>query len=346
MTAFALGYLVAHGAVLTTVLGAMMLVIIADLTGAAWFDAYRRTSLLLVRLVPWLGILFVPVLVMSPVLYPWARPAQLTPEARSFVEARDTMLSVTAFLVRAVLYWAAWTWLGTRLQRMNAGDRATSTDRGEHVRIAAGGLPLLGLTITLAAFDWFMTISLPWHSSVYGLYCAAGGFLAAVALLGLRGAREPGIGPDECHALAKVMFTAILFWVYLAYAQYVIVWIGDLPREVTWYNDRLRGPWAWIALVLVAGHAVPFVILLFRRARRSATLLAALGGWLLVMHLLDVAWLLAPEAGQRSAGAMLWAVGFFILFTFGLLVPVRSFGHGGTQRDVPWQRARHGRGAR
>jgi hypothetical protein len=190
-----------------------------------------------------------------------------------------------------------------------------------------------------------MTMSLPWHSGVYGFYCGAGGFLAAVALLGFRSAREPGIGPDERHALAQVMFTAILFWVYLAYAQYVIIWICDLPREVTWYNDRLRGPWAWIALFLLAGHAIPFVILLFRRARRSATMLAALSGWFLVMHLQDVAWLLAPEAGPRSASAMLWAVGFFILFTFGLLVPVRPFGHGGIQHGVPWQRTRHGRGA-
>jgi len=162
---------------------------------------------------------------------------------------------------------------------------------------SAAGLPLAGLGLTFAAFDWLMSLTPAWFSTIYGVYYFAGGFLGAlgmVALLAYRG-KEREAAREQYHSLGKLLLTFVLFWAYVAYSQLLIVWIADLPKEVTWYLPRLRGSWGAVGLVLLGGQfAIPFLLLLFRRFNSQARALGYLGAWLLLMHYLDVYWLVMP----------------------------------------------------
>ena len=307
MTAFAMAYLVAYTAVTGTVLGALAMIMIASLTGATWFVVLRRQAENVVALLPWLALLFLPMLALAPHLYPWAAPDRLPAEAREFVERRHAILSLPGFAIRAAIYFAVWIGFATALRR-----ESLRQDRGEPARararlvtLSAAGLPLLGLTMSLAAFDWMMALSLPWHSTVYGLYYCTAGFLAAVALLAVLAGMEarpegplaPLVGPDHRHALGKVMLAGLMLWAYMAYSQFLVIWIGDLPREVVWYLARMKTGWGTLGWLLVLGHfALPFALLLSRGLKRDRRTSLGLGLWLLAMHYLDMEWLLGPEA--------------------------------------------------
>jgi len=202
--------------------------------------------------------------------------------------------------VRAVAYWVTWVALAELLRRASlrqdaAPDDASARALARRMRVvSAAGLPALALTLTFAAFDWMMSLSPTWSSTLYGVYAFAGDGVGALALLAL--AARTSLGVEQRHALAKLLFTFVLFWAYVAYSQYVVVWSGDLPHEVLWYVARLRGGWRALAALLVAGHFVlPALLLLLRAVKRSAFALAAVGAWLLAMHYVDVYWLLLPE---------------------------------------------------
>jgi hypothetical protein len=149
-----------------------------------------------------------------------------------------------------------------------------------------------------------MSLAPTWYSTIYGVDYFAGGMVGALALLAVLVARarrrdelaEP-IGADHFHALAKLLLTFVLFWVYIGFSQLIVVWSGEIPIERAWYVVRMHGGWKLLGGVLVAGHfALPFVALLIRELKRSVAVMAFLGAWLLGVHYLDVYWVMMPDA--------------------------------------------------
>jgi hypothetical protein len=167
--------------------------------------------------------------------------------------------------------------------------------------LAAATLPALGLSFTFAAFDWLMSLAPGWSSTAFGVYWFAGGMLAALAQMALvavaraRAASQDRLPPGLGYGLGALMLTFAVFWAYIAYSQFFIIWIADIPAEVTWYLPRLRGGWGGLALLLLIGQfVVPLLILLFRRAKQSLRVTEMVALWLLAMHYLDNYWLILP----------------------------------------------------
>src|SRR5262249_42971530 len=180
-------------------------------------------------------------------------------------------------------------------------------------RLGAGSLPFLALSITFAAFDWLMSLDPTWYSTIFGVYYFAGSFLGAIALLTLttalaRGANLFGslVSPDHYHNLGNFLLAFTVFWAYIAFSQFMLIWIANLPEEVTWYLVRTGGKWRAVAVALaMAQFVLPFFALLSSEIKRNPRTLAAVAAWILVWHYLDVYWLVMP-ALHREAPAPHW----------------------------------------
>lgn len=282
-------WLAAFAAGVSIALGALILVAVTHLTGARWFDPLRRIALDIAGTLPLFALLFLLLLPGVGRLYPWAH-------APNAVNA--AYLNPAFFVIRAVVYFAIWIAVGLTLRRW-ALARSTGAELPPSQReraLAAVALPALGLTLTFAAFDWLMSLTPAWSSTIFGVYWFAGGFLAALALVALAGALGPmPLDEDRGYALGALLLTFVVFWAYIAYCQYLIIWIGDVPAEVAWYVPRVRGSWGALALVLLFGQfLLPLLALLPHAAKVSSRMLAPVAAWLLVMHYLDCYWLVLP----------------------------------------------------
>jgi hypothetical protein len=296
-----LSYLTAYATGLSLVLGVLILVMIAHLTGAAWFGPLREAANAVIATLPIFAVLFVPVVLGMHLLYPWVPPhPALSAATRESIAAKQHWLNVPFFLFRAALYFSVWIGVALMLRHFEEDRRRRA--------LSAAALPAVGLSFTFAAFDWMMSLSPDWSSTIYGVYVFAGGFLAALALLAAaapsaaRGGLLVNAPPTESyHALGKLLLTFVIFWLYIGFSQLLIIWIADVPSEVTWYLSRLHGSWAGVAALLLAGNFLaPFLLLLFRRIKRAPAVLATIGAWLLGMHYLDVYWLVMPELHSVS----------------------------------------------
>lgn len=292
-------YLAAWSWAATIAIGALVFVMIGHVMKATWTVVFRRAAEAIAGTLPLLALLFVPVLVGMAQLYPWAGPHDaLTPEVHHVLAKKAAWLAPGVFSGRAVFYLAAWLAVAELLRRWSVGqDRAADpvalTTRMRN--LSAAGLPLTGLTLTFAAFDWIMSLTPVWFSAIFGLYVWAGGFVAALGLTAVAGRATPALTASHSHALGKLTFAFVVFWAYMAYAQGFIIWIANKPEEVTWYLPRVAGSWGALFVIVVAANFVfPFAVLLSRDLKRHPRALAAVGGWLLLAHYLDVYWMILP----------------------------------------------------
>jgi hypothetical protein len=219
-------------------------------------------------------------------------------------------LNVPFFTIRAVAYWAIWIGFSIGLRHASLAQDAGDSPRiARRLRVLSViGIVAFGLSVTFAAFDWLMSLSPTWYSTVFGVDYFAGAMVGGVALLAVlvargrrRGELPAQVGVEHVHALAKVLLTFVLFWVYIGFSQFIVIWSGEIPVETSWYVPRTRGGWATLGLVLVFGHfAFPFCALLIRRFKRSIGAMALLGWWLLAMHYLDCYWIVMPDASRLA----------------------------------------------
>ncbi|MBY0528251.1 MAG: hypothetical protein K2R98_32980 [Gemmataceae bacterium] len=295
-------YLVAFLAWLALPLGCLALTMLHHLTGGRWGMALRHIWHASVNTLPLLALLFVPLLVGMGYLYPWAQPEVVADD--EVLRTKQLYLNVPFFVVRAGFYFACWLVLAYFLNRW--ARRSPSTADGEEPRcfrlLSGPGLALMGLTVTFAAIDWAMSLEPHWFSSIYGVMFANGQLLAALAfavLLTLM--RGPRLDPDVQRDLGNLLMAFTMLWAYLAFAQLLLIWSGNLPEEIPWYLRRLDHGWQWVALsLLLLQFVVPFMLLLSRAVKRDPRKLATVAALILAMRFVDMWWTVAPAFPSES----------------------------------------------
>jgi hypothetical protein len=295
-------YLCAYLYVLGPLVGSLAIVMLHNLTGGGWGFAIRRLLEAALRTLPAMALLFVPIVFGLHTLFEWTHADAVA--ADPVLQHKAAYLNVPFFLARAALYFVLWVGLGRFLVRVSARyDRTLSVKALRRMKVASGfGLVVYVLTTTFASFDWSMSLEPHWFSTIYGMHALVGQGLSTLCLAILGAAwlarHEPfsrWLAPRHFHDLGNLTMAFVMLWAYVSFSQFLIIWSGNLPEENVWYLKRLGHGWQAIALVLVLLHfAVPFVILLVRRSKQNARILARIAAALLVLRWLDHYWLVAP----------------------------------------------------
>jgi hypothetical protein len=301
-------YLLAFMAWLGVSLGSMAILMLRHLTKGGWGMVIRRILGAAMRCLPLMTLLFVPILFGMPKLYLWARPLDSIQDThlRQHLEGiTGTYLSVHGFIIRAAIYFAIWNVLSLLLTRWSAQqDHPPVRDNSSKFKaLSAPGLILYAFSITFAVIDWIMSIDATWISTIFGLSFLIGqvlaGFCFAVVVERILFRYQPMsklLKPVYVHDHGKFILTFIMMWAYFAFSQWLIIWAGNLPQEITWYIRRLNGGWGYVGLFVALFHfAVPFVVLLSRPFKRDITRLVWLAVGLLLMRYVDLFWIIEPS---------------------------------------------------
>ena len=286
-------------------LGSLGLLMLQHMSGGQWGLVGRRVWEAATRTLWLVLLLFIPLLFGLPTLFMWARPEVV--QADPVLLKKEAYLNVPFFVVRASIYFAFWmvcAWLLNAWSlRQDRGEVAVvPSDTVRFRKVSAPGLLFLALTVTFASVDWMMSLDPHWFSTIFGLLTLAGyglsGLALAIAVLAMLAGTAPlstVLVPRHFHDLGKLLLAFVMLWAYLAFSQFLIIWSGNLPEEIPWYLERLRGGWGYVSLLLVIGHfALPFAMLLSRDLKRNPALLAKVALFIIFMRFVDTIWLVAP----------------------------------------------------
>lgn len=314
---FFFSYLTAYMGVLGLCLGGLFFTMIQHITRAGWSVTVRRLAENLTGALPVLLLLYIPIIVGFDHLYGhWTHAQIADPTAADFdavIAGKAGYLNKPFFFVRVAIYFAVWIGLAAFFRRLSAqqdesGDPALSLRMS---RVAAPGLLLFALSTTFASFDWIMSLDPHWFSTIFGVCYFAGGFMAFLAFailfaqwLGRRGYLREAVTVEHYHDLGKLMFGFVVFWTYVNFSQYMLIWYANLPEETVFYQHRLEGGWSAVGTLLIFGHfLLPFAFLMSRHIKRNSLTLGIGAAYLLVMHWIDMQYLVMPNAAHGDHGA-------------------------------------------
>jgi hypothetical protein len=259
--------------------GALFATLAHGLTGGGWGLALRPALAAMLRTMPLLALLLIPVLIGAPRIYPWA------------LDGGQGWLALPFFTARAVTYVVLWNVLALGVRRYQLPDGSLPPG------FAWPALILLFGTTSLAAFDWAMTLEPRWISTIFGLLVTTGWVVSALAIAVAAVARLSD--PARLDAAARLLLALILLWAYLSAIQLIVIWESDLSREIPWYLRRSAGGWQFAAFAFaLAEFAVPFIVLVWKPLRRSPAVVVAMALMVVAARLVETWWLTAPDFTQ------------------------------------------------
>lgn len=306
MRRFFHSYLVGFTYFVSLGLGALFFVLLHHITRTKWGVTSRRIAECVTGAFPLLFVLsfvlLLPMLLGHEGFYSWSNHEYL--HEHHLVENKTAWLNVPFFAVRCVLYFLVWMALARYFFKKSvAQDKTGDPAASDQMRRAAGpALFAFALTLNFFAWDVLMSLEPEWYSTMYGVYFFGGcgiAFYAALALFSMvlrrRGIAAKSITVEHYHDMGKMLFAFVFFWAYIAFSQFMLLWYGNIPEETTYYNVRIMTEWKWVSLALLFLHwMIPFVFLLSRHTKRRLPLLALFSVWMLVMHWVDIYWLVMP----------------------------------------------------
>jgi len=302
--------------------GGLALLMVQYCSGGKWGLLLRRPLEAMSRTLPLIFIYWLVTTIpfVMKKLYLWAnyptdastadalKAGVITEIQKHCIDFKRGMLNPEMYIVVGIICFGIWTLYMRRLNKMAAlrdGQGLDSTPYWikKFENISGPGIVVYALTMTAAVIYWVMSMDPTWFSSVYGLLFLVGQGYSVLAFsiivsIALSKA-EPFktiMRQTEQHDLGKLTFAFVMLNIYLAFGQFLIIWSGNLPEEIPWYLDRIRGHWGVvITLDFIFHWLIPFSMLLSRDIKRNKKRLTRVCQWMIFAKAFDLFWLIEPN---------------------------------------------------
>jgi hypothetical protein len=319
--AFFHSYLVNLMFYLSLALGGLFFVLISHLVRASWSVVLRRIA----EVLAWSILPLTPpaavLLFGLHDLYEWSHAETVANDP--LLQHKAAWLNPTFFVIRFGFYFIVWNLLSWFFLRQSVRQDSSQDYRLtiQMERLSAPGTIFFAMTVTFASFDYIMSLYPHWYSTIFGVYYFSGSVLAIFSLVSILGIGLERAGKlrevlvvGHYHDLGRLMFAFVVFWAYIAVSQFLLIWYANIPEETEWYLARKHGGWWTMSMVLLFGHfVVPFLWLMSRHVKRRKPVLFAAGVFLLLMHWLDLYYLIMPDSSPAGPSFGLLDLGCFLM---------------------------------
>ena len=300
--------------------GGLALLMVQYCSGGKWGLLLRRPLEALSRTLPVIFVYWLVMALFMKRLYLWAQFPTAGDTATALkngvlseiqahcIDFKRPMLNVDMFWGVSLLCFAIWAYYAWQLNTLayrRENDVAENTPYWikKFENVSGPGILIYAITMTACAIYWVMSMDVTWFSSVYGLLFLVGqGYLVLafciIVAISLSRA-EPFktiLRQTEQHDLGKLAFAFVMLNIYLNFGQFLIIWSGNLPGEINWYLDRIRGSWGIvITLDFIFHWVIPFSMLLSRDLKRNKKRLLRVCQWMVFARAFDMFWLIEPN---------------------------------------------------
>ncbi len=285
----------------------LFFVMLQHITRSSWSVVMRRIPEVISSNIFIWSLFVIPLFLGAHDLYHWTHAELFDPSHPDFdplIASKEGYLNLPFFIARQVIYFAIWGFLGWRVYK-NSVSIETTGDWGYDTaqrKVSAPGILLFSLTCAFASFDWLMSLDPHWFSTMFGVYYFAMNFQAffpAMILMTMylhkKGMLTNTIGLSHLNDMGKLTFGFTVFYAYIAFSQFFLIYYANIPEETLWYYHRMEGSWIYVMYsLLIARFIIPFIVLLPMNSKRNLKVLRFMSIWILVMHFIELYWVVMP----------------------------------------------------
>jgi hypothetical protein len=297
---FAFSYLFGFSYFFTLCVGCLFWTCLHHATDSDWSVVVRRQLENVAGLIPYLALLFVPLLFVASYLWQWWG---MQPSADALLAKKQPYLSHWFFIVRLVVYFAVLGTIAVVLKwRSISQDRDGAPQHSWIMRkFGVAGIPAIALCLTFAAFDWLMGLDFRWFSTMWGVYIFAGAAGSSMSLLILivTALKNRGylnvVNLEHYHIMGKYLLAFVIFWAYIGFSQYMLIWYANIPEETGYFQIRNTHGWWFLSTFLVVGRFfLPLPVLLLQWTKKKTKWLCWTAVWILTMQFVDLYVIVLP----------------------------------------------------
>jgi hypothetical protein len=298
---------------------------------AGWSTVLRRQYENWITCLPWLGLLFAPLLISAVVapglIWKWTDPSyDLSQVGGHGTVSQDVLwvkksglLSTMTLIIASFVGFGGWILISSRLRAHSVAQDTDGNISHTHANRfwTAVGLPFTALSMTLCVILWVKALDYHWYSTMFGVWFFAGAIRAALSLgvilmvwLWSRGDYKGILNNNHMHSIGMLMFAFTVFWAYITFSQYFLIYMANIPEETFWYSlreinkDGVFNTWGYVGMFLLFGHFVaPFLTLIHYPVKLSKTWLPRVGAFIAAVVLVDMTYNVMPSLKNSSGDA-------------------------------------------
>jgi hypothetical protein len=236
------------------------------------------------------------------------------------------------FIARMVIFFGLWYYFLAKIRKnMMDEDLDPSTTYWYKNRVVSTVfLIIFGVSSSIAAWDWVMSIDTHWFSTMFGWYVFASWWVTGLAAITLIVASLKSAGylkvvnANHLHDLGKFCFAFSIFWTYIWFAQFLLIYYANIPEETVYFIERMKNsPYSWIFyLNLILNFVLPFLLFMTRESKRQLSMLKLVCPIIIVGHWFDFFNMVTPGVMKHDGGVGLLEIGTFLIFTAAYLFVV------------------------
>jgi hypothetical protein len=228
------------------------------------------------------------------------------------------------YIIRLVVFFGLWYMFFMWIRKeMLAEDLDGSTNHWMSARAySAVFLIIFGVTSSVAAWDWVMSIDTHWFSTMMGWYVFASWWVTGLAVITLivSHLKQNGylkvVNANHLHDLGKFVFAFSIFWTYIWFSQFMLIYYANIPEETVYFVQRRTvSPYSWIFFAnLFLNFVLPFLLLMMRDSKRQIGMLKVVCPIIVVGHWLDYYLMVTPGVMKGEGSLGLLEIGLALIF--------------------------------
>jgi hypothetical protein len=325
-------YLIVNYYFFSLAMGGAFFLVIQSITQSGWSSGFKRIPEAMMSYIPVAGLFFLLIWFGMNDLYVWS--AKQSVVSAELIEHKSVYLNDPFFIGRMVLYFLLWSIFAIKLRQISIMEDKADPSNTDQIMSLFGKAELfskififiLAITFSLAAFDWIMSIDVSWYSTIFALKNLVAAFLHGVSILTLivfilyKKGYLPFVNKYHLHDFARYIFMLSIIWGYFWFAQFMIIWYGNIPDETIYYYSRWREGWQLMFFLEIGlNWFIPFMLLLPVKASRNMTIITVVIVFLIIGQYVDLFTQIIPgttgklKFGWISAGTFLGYAGLFSL---------------------------------
>ena len=325
-------YLIVNYYFLSLAMGGAFFLVIQNISQSGWSSAFKRVPEAMMAYIPFAAGFFLLIYFGMHSLYQWSDKESVATD--QVLQHKAVFLNIPFFFVRLIIYFALWILFSFILRKFSLReDKIDPADKAAILELFRKNellskifIFILAFTFSLSAFDWIMSIDAHWSSTIFALKNVIAAFLHGVSVLTLivfilyKRGYFPFLNKFHLHDFSRYIFIFSILWGYFWFAQFMIIWYGNIPEETIYYYIRWNPGWKVLFFLEIGlNWTIPFLVLLPVKTSRNMTVITTVIVFLIIGQYVDLFSQIIPgttgvlKFGWIEAGLFIGFAGLFML---------------------------------